>query len=252
MSKYAYANANCSLWPRQARPQSAMPKAIAAGLCVGIIAGISTSAVLTELSVSEPAQVVVQANEGTGKPVSAAAPMATQEVVAARPTPSQLAREIPTGSTPRAAVSAENDGHIASTDGRGGDAAIDRRAAAITTPSTPPASIPTASVPPASVPSAATPIAATLAASMPSASLPIARAPSAAVPLVEPKEAANPVAEPTAAASEPAAKVAASHPPRVVRKKRKRPTSYSARNRNVFPFFRLFGGGNGLFFGHRG
>jgi hypothetical protein len=237
MSKYAYANANCSLWPRQARPQSAMPKAIAAGLCVGIIAGISTSAVLTELSVSEPAQVVVQANEGTGEPVSAAAPMATQEIVAARPTPSQLAREITTGSAPRAAVSAENDGHIASTDGRGGDAAIDRRAAAITTPSTPPASIPTASVPPASIPSA---------------SLPIARAPSAAAPLVEPKEAANPVAEPTAAASEPAAKVAASHPPRVVRKKRKSPTSYSARNRNVFPFFRLFGGGNGLFFGHRG
>jgi hypothetical protein len=237
MSKYAYANANCSLWPRQARPQSAMPKAIAAGLCVGIIAGISTSAVLTELSVSEPAQVVVQANEGTGEPVSAAAPMATQEIVAARPTPSQLAREIPTGSTPRAAVSAENDGHIASTDGRGGDAAIDRRAAAITTPSTPPASIPTASVPPASIPSA---------------SLPIARAPSAAAPLVEPKEAAKPATEPTAAASEPAAKVAASHPPRVVRKKRKRPTSYSARNQNVLPFFRLFGGGNGLFFGHRG
>jgi hypothetical protein len=237
MSKYAYANANCSLWPRQARPQSAMPKAIAAGLCVGIIAGISTSAVLTELSVSEPAQVVVQANEGTGEPVSAAAPMATQEIVAARPTPSQLAREIPTGSTPRAAVSAENDGHIASTDGRGGDAAIDRRAAAITTPSTPPASIPTASVPPASIPSA---------------SLPIARAPSAAAPLVEPKEAAKPATEPTAAASEPAAKVAASHPPRVVWKKRKRPTSYSARNPNVFPFFRLFGGGNGLFFGHRG
>jgi len=251
MSKYA--NANCSLWPRQARPQSAMPKAIAAGLCVGIIAGISTSAVLTELRVSEPAQVVVQVSEGTEKPVSAAALMATQEIVAARPTPSQLAREIPTGSTPRAAVSAENDGHIASTDGRGGDAAIDRRAAAaITTPGAPTAGVPSASIPIAAVPSAAAPIAATPTASIPSASLPIARAPSAATPLVEPKVAAKPAAEPAAAASEPAAKVAASQPPRVVRKKRKKPTGYSARNQNVFPFFRLFGGGNGLFFGHRG
>lgn len=195
-----------------------------AGLCVGIIAGISTTAVLSEIQTPVSTPVAAQVRASTEKPAAAAVAMLTQASVAARPATSQAASKLPAITSPRGAETAGNDEPIASTDGRGGGASIDRGAVVPETP---------AGAPPPAALAASTP-----------AVTPPAVTPPAATPLVAPAVAATVAPQPAVQTGEPAAKPV-SHPQRVVQKRQKKPTSYSRNQNPFFPFF----GGNGLFFG---
>lgn len=218
-----YTTTNTSLWPRQARPRRVTPKAIVAGVCVGIIAGISTSAVLSEIQAPASTAPVKQVQVATAKPTLAAMAMLTQANVAARPAPAvpKLAAISPS----KPAVTAERDGPIASTDGRGGGEGR-------------------------GVTAAAAAAAGADAAGAPSASTQAASAPVAVAPGVAAAPAVSATAQPAVASSEPEVKPVRK-PQRVVPKRQRRPTNYS---RNQNPFFPFFGGGNGFFFngGRRG